>query len=44
MEEGGIWELRSYLYRLWGVGAGESHTHLGGSGYGGVAASRFDMG
>ena len=27
---------------MWG--AEESHTHLGGSGYGGVAASRFDMG
>lgn len=29
-------------YGVWG--AGESHTHLGGSGCGGVAASRFDMG
>ena len=29
-------------YGVWG--AEESHTHLGGSGYGGVAASRFDMG
>lgn len=32
MEEGGIWELRSYLYRLWGVGGGGVPHPFGGVG------------
>lgn len=45
MEGGGVFGKLGVVCADYGVwGAEESHTHLGGSGYGGVAASRFDMG